>query len=74
MNIGNLLSRNARYNPDKPALIFENQSYTYGQLNRNVNQLANALLDQGICKGDKIATLLPNLSPVAPSLAVSFAC
>ena len=60
MNIGNLLSRNARYNPAKPALIFENQSYTYGQLNRNVNQLANALLDRGIDKGDKIATLLPN--------------
>jgi long-chain acyl-CoA synthetase len=60
MNIGNLLSRNAHYNPDKPALLFENQSYTYGQLNRNVNQLANTLLDRGIGKGNKVATLLPN--------------
>jgi acyl-CoA synthetase (AMP-forming)/AMP-acid ligase II len=60
MDIGNLLSRNARYNPDKPALIFEDQRYTYRQLNQNVNQLANALQDSGIRKGDKIATLLPN--------------
>ena len=60
MNIGNMLTRNARYNPDKPALIFENQRYTYRQFNQNVNQLANALQDMGISKGDKIATLLPN--------------
>jgi acyl-CoA synthetase (AMP-forming)/AMP-acid ligase II len=60
MNIGNLLSRNARYNPDKPALIFENQCYTFRQFNQNVNQLANALQDMGIGKGDKLATLLPN--------------
>ena len=60
MNIDNLLSRNARYNPDKLALIFENQRYTFRQFNQNVNQLANALQDMGIRKGDKIATLLPN--------------
>ena len=60
MNIGNLLGRNARYNPDKLALIFENQRYTYRQLDQNVNQLARALQDIGIGKGDKIATLLPN--------------
>ncbi len=60
MNIGNLLSRNARYHPDKLALIFENQRYTFRQFNQNVNQLANALEDMGIRKGDKIATLLPN--------------
>jgi len=60
MDIGNLLSRNARYNPDKLALIFEDQRYTYRQFNQNVNQLANALQDMGIRKGDKIATLLPN--------------
>jgi len=60
MDIGNLLSRNARYNPDKLALIFEDQRYTYRQFNQNVIQLANALQDMGIHKGDKIATLLPN--------------
>ena len=60
MNIGNLLSRHARYQPDKLALIFEDNRLTYKEYNQNVNRLANAMLDMGIKKGDKIATLLPN--------------
>ena len=60
MEIGNLVKRNARYNPDKLALIFEDQHYTFQQLNENVNKLCNALHDRGLKKGDKIATLLPN--------------
>ena len=60
MNIGNLLSRHARYQPDKLALIFEDNRLTYSEYNQSVNRLANAMLDMGIKKGDKIATLLPN--------------
>ncbi|MGD9139005.1 MAG: AMP-binding protein, partial [Desulfobacterales bacterium] len=60
MNIANLLSRNARYNPDKLAIVFEDQRYTFRQFNQSVNQLANALKKRGIKKGDKIATLVPN--------------
>ncbi|MDZ4165330.1 MAG: AMP-binding protein [Smithellaceae bacterium] len=60
MNIGGLLARNARYRPEKLALIFENQRFTYREYNQNVNRLANALVDMGIRKGDKVATLLVN--------------
>ena len=60
MDLGNLVTRNARYTPDKLALIFEDQRYTFRQLNENVNKLCNALHDMGLKKGDKIATLLPN--------------
>jgi long-chain acyl-CoA synthetase len=60
MNIGSLLSRHAQYQPDKPALVFEENRLTYKEYNQNVNRLANALLDMGIQKGDKISTLLPN--------------
>ena len=60
MNIGSLLSRHAQYQPDKPALVFEETRLTYKEYNQNVNRLANALLDMGIQKGDKISTLLPN--------------
>jgi long-chain acyl-CoA synthetase len=60
MNIGNLLSRHARYQPDKLALVFEDNRLTFKEYNQNVNRLANAMLDMGIKKGDKIATLLPN--------------
>ena len=60
MDIGNLLSRHAQYQPDKLALVFEDRRLTYKEYNQNVNRLANAFLDMGIKKGDKISTLLPN--------------
>ena len=60
MDIGSLLSRHARYQPNKLALVFEDRRLTYKEYNQNVNRLANALLDMGIQKGDKISTLLPN--------------
>lgn len=60
MNIAGLVSRNALYRPDHLAVIYENQRLTYRQYNQRVNQLANALLDLGVRKGDKIATILGN--------------
>jgi len=60
MNIGSLLTRHARYQPDKLALVFEDNRVTYQEYNQNINRLANAMLDMGIKKGDKVATLLPN--------------
>jgi len=60
MNIGSLLPRNARYRPHHTALVFEDRRLTFLELNRRVNQLANALLKLGVRKGDKVATILPN--------------
>ena len=59
-NIGALLPRHARYRPDHLALVVGDQRLTYRALNAIVNRLANALLANGVTKGDKIATLLPN--------------
>jgi len=60
MNIGRLLNQHAKRIPDKLAFVFGDQRFTYLEYNQNVNRLANALLDMGVRKGDKIATLLPN--------------
>jgi long-chain acyl-CoA synthetase len=60
MNIGTLLSRHARYQPHRLAVVFEDKRLTYGEFNRSVNRLANALLNLGIGKGDKVAVILPN--------------
>lgn len=60
MNIGTLLSRHARYRPDHVAVVFENRRLTYREFNRGVNRLANALLNLGVGKGDKVAVILPN--------------
>lgn len=60
MNIGTLLPRHAHFRPDHTAVIFGDYRLNFGQFNKSVNRLANAFLDQGITKGDKIATILPN--------------
>ena len=60
MNIGSLLPRHAQYRPDHTAIVFKNNRFTFQQFNQRVNRLANAFLDLGVGKGDKIATILPN--------------
>ena len=60
MNIGSLFSRHAKYRPDHLAVVFEDQRLTWLEFNKSINRLANALLDLGIKKGDKVATILPN--------------
>ncbi len=60
MNIGSLLPRHARYRPDHTAIVFNEHRFSFSQFNRRVNRLANALLELGVLKDEKIATILPN--------------
>jgi long-chain acyl-CoA synthetase len=60
MHIGTLLSRHARYRPDHVAVVCEDRHLTFRHFNAGVNRLANALLDEGLTKGDAVATVLPN--------------
>ena len=60
MEIGGLLTRNARYRPTHPAFAFEEDRFTYREFNALVNCFANGLLKAGLAKGDCFATLLPN--------------
>lgn len=60
MNLGTLLPRHARFRPDHPAIVFEDRRLTYAEFHKSVNRLANSLLNLGIRKGDKVATILPN--------------
>ena len=60
MDIGTILPRHARYQPDKLALVVGEKRLTYREFNTHVNQLANALLASGVQKGDKMATVLSN--------------
>lgn len=58
--IGDVIRLNARRYPDKKAIIMDNQSLTYGQLNRLANQLARGLCEIGIKPQDKVAVLAFN--------------
>src|SRR3990172_6667138 len=60
MDVGALLPRHARYRADHLAVVFEDHRLTYREFNARVNRLANALLADGLAKGDKVATVLPN--------------
>ena len=60
MDYGSGLSRNARMLPAKVAIICEDRSYTYDELNRIVNQMAHGLIALGIKKGDRVALMMKN--------------
>ncbi|XP_067430582.1 long-chain fatty acid transport protein 6 isoform X1 [Thunnus thynnus] len=51
----------AKKNPNKPFIIFENQSLTYQDVDRRSNQFANAFRTEGSLKqGDIVAVLMCN--------------
>ncbi|MFC4714339.1 class I adenylate-forming enzyme family protein [Planococcus dechangensis] len=60
MNITTSLTMNATRQPDLPALVFEGSSYTYRELNTEVNRLANGLVREGLAKGQKVALFMKN--------------
>ncbi|MEK6335723.1 MAG: AMP-binding protein [Acidobacteriota bacterium] len=60
MNVGSLIARHAQYRPHHTGVVFEDQRLSFLELNQRVNRLANALLNLGVRKGDKVATILPN--------------
>jgi crotonobetaine/carnitine-CoA ligase len=54
------LEAQARKNPDRVYLRFEDQIVTVGELDRRVNRLANGLAALGFSPGDRVAIMLPN--------------
>ncbi|MBD1380991.1 ATP-dependent acyl-CoA ligase [Metabacillus arenae] len=50
----------AKEDPHKEWLFFEEQIYTFEELNRNVNRVANILSTLEVSKGDKVAIIMAN--------------
>ncbi|MBA2736128.1 MAG: AMP-binding protein, partial [Pyrinomonadaceae bacterium] len=61
LNLAILLEDSARNVPERCAVICGDARLTYAETNAKANQVANALRDLGIGKGDKIALSCPNL-------------
>ena len=59
------LARSAQVFPDKDALVYRQQRWTYAQFAARVNQLASALRRWGLQSGDRVAFLCPNIPPMA---------
>ncbi|MES1161581.1 MAG: AMP-binding protein, partial [Rhizobacter sp.] len=45
---------------DRPAIVFRDRSYSYTQIERRSNQLANTLIGLGLAPGERLAVLLNN--------------
>ena len=57
---GLLLERQARRFPHRPALLYGEQTLTWGAFNRTTNRYARLLLSMGVRKGDCVALLTGN--------------
>jgi acyl-CoA synthetase (AMP-forming)/AMP-acid ligase II len=57
---GHALSWAAAQFRDRPAVVFRDRSFSYTQIERRSNQLANALLGVGVVPGERLAVLLNN--------------
>lgn len=58
--IADMIRRTRYHFPDKTALIFGDTKRTYAELEDECNQVANALLDAGVRKYDRVAILAHN--------------
>jgi len=58
--LGELLSLQAKVEPDRPALTFEGETLTRGELDRRANRMARALAALGVGQDDFVSIVLPN--------------
>ncbi len=58
--IADMLRRTSYHFPDKTALVFNDITRTYSELENECNQVANALADIGVKKYDRVAILAHN--------------
>lgn len=60
MNVAEMLYSNARKYPEKEAIVFKDLRFNYREMDHLSNQFANALINLGIKKGDRIAIMMRN--------------
>ncbi len=70
-NVGYIPYKRALISPGKPAVIFEDVSVTYQDLDERINRCAHFLMKKGIKKGDRVAVVLLNCLEF---LEIYFAC
>jgi acyl-CoA synthetase (AMP-forming)/AMP-acid ligase II len=66
-----LIRRGAHYFPNRTAVLFENKSLTFADVDELANRFANLLASKGIKRGERLAILANNS---IYSMPVDFAC
>jgi acyl-CoA synthetase (AMP-forming)/AMP-acid ligase II len=59
-SIGALLEKQAEKYPDRPAVVFEDQSWTYAEFNARANRYAAVFRSHGVGPGQAVALLFEN--------------
>ncbi|TMB87877.1 MAG: long-chain fatty acid--CoA ligase, partial [Chloroflexi bacterium] len=62
------LAASATRAPDRTAIRFFGRSITYRELDAAANRFANALIDLGVKKGDRVALFMPN----CPQMVIAY--
>ena len=61
LNLASMIVHHARVSPEREAIVWENVRLSYGELDKLSNRVANALVEMGVGRGDKVALISPNL-------------
>ena len=69
--LGRWLTDRVRSTPDRVAIDFRDELWTYADLERRSSRMASSLVSRGVARGDRVATLTAN-SP--EHVALLFAC
>lgn len=62
------MERSAAANPQKEALIFKKQRFTWSQVHQQVGRIANSLKELGLQRGDRVVLYLDNCPELAMGL------
>lgn len=69
MNLGVMLADCAMRYRDREAVVCGDRRITFGELANRANRLANALLDEGLRAGERVALYLPNSAELVEAMA-----
>lgn len=68
MTLGEMISEGSAKFPERVALKFRDEIWTYADLEKQTNMLANGLKKLGVNKGDRIGLMMPN----SPQFVISY--
>ncbi|XP_049811593.1 long-chain fatty acid transport protein 1-like isoform X2 [Schistocerca nitens] len=60
ISIGEIFQQHAKKHPNKPCLLFEDEEWTFGQVEEYSNRVASVFASLGFKKGDAVAIFLEN--------------
>jgi acyl-CoA synthetase (AMP-forming)/AMP-acid ligase II len=68
MNVGGFLANTAERDPAKPAFVWGDEVFSYGQANARSESLASVLRRFGLVSGDRVGLLMPNCPQLLESM------